>query len=145
MRKLPIVLVIVLRAVLVVVLAGRFRGRTARWRSRYIVEILGRLTWLSAGRRSCIERAALITGRLTRRRLLVGRTNFGLALCESLVHMLRKEVREDYPERLERLEQLNNTPIHRWPRWFQDAAFYRVANGTPNGLKHWAPRPAACW
>ena len=64
---------------------------------------------------------------------------------ESLVHMLRKEVREDYPERLERLEQVNDTPIHRWPRWFQDAAFYRVANGTDNGLKHWAPRPAACW
>ena len=64
---------------------------------------------------------------------------------ESLVHMMRKETREDYPERLERLEQLNDTPIHRWPRWFQDHAFYRVANGTPNGLKHWSPRPAACW
>lgn len=64
---------------------------------------------------------------------------------ESLVHMMRKETREDYPERLERLEQLSDTPIHRWPRWFQDHAFYRVANGTPNGLKHWSPRPSACW
>ena len=64
---------------------------------------------------------------------------------ESLVHMMRKETRKDYPERLERLEQLNDTPIHRWPRWFQDHAFYRVANGTPNGLKHWSPRPSACW
>ena len=63
---------------------------------------------------------------------------------ESLVHMMRKETRQDYPERLERLEQLNDVPIHRWPRFFQDHAFYRVANGTPNGLNHWAPRPAAC-
>jgi muramidase (phage lysozyme) len=63
---------------------------------------------------------------------------------ESLVHMMRKETRQDYPERLDRLEQLNDTPIHRWPRWFQDHAFYRVANGTPNGLKHWHPLPSSC-
>ena len=63
---------------------------------------------------------------------------------ESLVHMMRKETREDYPERVERLEQLNDVRIHRWPRWFQNHAFYRVANGTPNGLKHWAPVPSAC-
>ena len=62
---------------------------------------------------------------------------------ESLVHMLRKEVRKDYPEKLERLEQLNNTSIHRWPIWFQDAAFYTVVVGH-DGIKHWAPVPSAC-
>ncbi len=62
---------------------------------------------------------------------------------ESLVHMLRKEVRQDYPEKLERLEQLNDTPIHRWPIWFQDASFYTVVVGH-KGIKHWSPVPGAC-
>jgi hypothetical protein len=62
---------------------------------------------------------------------------------ESLVHMLRKEVRENYPEKLERLEQLNDVSIHRWPVWFQDAAFYTVVVGH-DGIKHWAPVPSAC-
>ena len=63
---------------------------------------------------------------------------------ESLVHMMRKETRRDYPDRLEMLEELVDVNIRYWPRFWQDHAFYRVANGTKNGLRHWNPLPSAC-
>ena len=58
--------------------------------------------------------------------------------------MMRKETRRDYPDRLEMLEELVDVNIRYWPRFWQDHAFYRVANGTKNGLRHWNPLPSAC-
>ena len=64
---------------------------------------------------------------------------------ESLVHMMRKETRKSWPFKLDRLEQLNDTPIRKWPKFFQDFAFYRVANSKEGqGLLHWSPLPSAC-
>ena len=62
----------------------------------------------------------------------------------SLVHMMRQETKRSYPEKLEMLNELDQVSIRYWPRFWQDFAFYRVANGTPNGLKHWQPLPGAC-
>ena len=62
---------------------------------------------------------------------------------ESLVHMLRPEVKRDYPHRRETLESLTGKSIHKWPRWYQDAAWYTVVV-KHDGINHWAPVPSAC-
>ena len=62
---------------------------------------------------------------------------------ESLVHMLRPEIKRDYPHRRETLESLTGKPIHKWPTFYQDAAFYTVVVGH-GGINHWAPVPSAC-
>ena len=63
---------------------------------------------------------------------------------ESLVHILRPEIKKDYPLRRETLESLVDKPIHKWPAFYQDAAFYTVVV-KHDGLKHWSPVPAACY
>ena len=62
---------------------------------------------------------------------------------ESLVHMMRPEVKRDYPLRRGTLESLTEKPIHKWPAFYQDMAFYTVVV-KHDGIKHWAPVPSAC-
>ncbi len=62
---------------------------------------------------------------------------------ESLVHMLRPEIKRDFPHRRETLESLTGKSIHKWPAFYQDAAFYTVVVGH-KGIKHWSPVPGAC-
>ena len=63
---------------------------------------------------------------------------------ESLVHILRPEIKKDYPLRRDTLESLTDKPIHKWPAFYQDAAWYTVVV-KHDGLKHWSPVPAACY
>ena len=63
---------------------------------------------------------------------------------ESLVHILRPEIKRDYPLRRDTLESLTKKPIHKWPAFYQDAAFYTVVV-KHDGIKHWAPVPASCY
>ena len=62
---------------------------------------------------------------------------------ESLVHMLRPEIKRDYPHRRETLESLTGKSIHKWPAFYQDAAWYTVVV-KHDGINHWAPVPSAC-
>ena len=62
---------------------------------------------------------------------------------ESLVHMMRPEIKRDYPLRRGTLESLTGKPIHKWPAFYQDMAFYTVVV-KHDGIKHWAPVPSAC-
>ena len=62
---------------------------------------------------------------------------------ESLVHMLRPEIKRDYPHRRETLESLTGKSIHKWPAFYQDAAFYTVVV-KHDGIHHWSPVPGAC-
>jgi hypothetical protein len=144
-RKLPIALAIVLGAVLVVVMSGSVSWADSPmakslYRGKYWTPTLSDCREAIMRRESSFNyRAANPTSSARGAYQFLDRS-----WRESLVHMMRKETRQDFPNRLARLEQLNDTSIHRWPRWFQDHAFYRVANGTPNGLKHWHPLPSAC-
>ena len=61
----------------------------------------------------------------------------------SLVHILRPEVKRSYPLRRDTLESLTEKSIHKWPAFYQDAAFYTVVV-KHDGLKHWSPLPGAC-
>lgn len=56
---------------------------------------------------------------------------------ESLVHMLRPEAKKH--GLLPQVRKLNNKPIHKWSRYWQDAAFYTVYNhdGPGSGAHHW--------
>ena len=62
---------------------------------------------------------------------------------ESLVHMMRPEIKRDYPLRRGTLESLTEKSIHKWPAFYQDMAFYTVVV-KHDGIKHWAPVPSAC-
>ena len=62
---------------------------------------------------------------------------------ESLVHMLRPEIKRDYPHRRDTLESLTEKSIHKWPRFYQDAAFYTVVV-KHDDIHHWSPVPGAC-
>ena len=62
---------------------------------------------------------------------------------ESLVHMMRPEIKRDYPLRRGTLESLTDKSIHKWPAFYQDMAFYTVVV-KHDGIKHWAPVPSAC-
>ena len=62
---------------------------------------------------------------------------------DSLVHMLRPEIKRDYPHRRETLESLTGKSIHKWPAFYQDAAFYTVVV-KHDGIHHWSPVPGAC-
>lgn len=53
---------------------------------------------------------------------------------ESLIHMLRPEARKN--GLLPQLRKLSDKPIHKWSRYWQDAAFWTVYNGG-EGAKHW--------
>ena len=57
----------------------------------------------------------------------------------SLVFMLIREHRREAGE----VRSLRAVPIHRWPRYWQDAAFWTVLNDGA-GAKHWALRGSAC-
>ena len=63
---------------------------------------------------------------------------------ESLVHILRPEIKKNYPARRETLESLTGKPLHKWPAFYQDAAWYTVVV-KHDGLKHWSPVPASCY
>lgn len=52
----------------------------------------------------------------------------------SLVHMLRPEAKKN--GLLPQLRELKDKPIHKWSRYWQDAAFWTVYNGG-EGAKHW--------
>jgi len=56
---------------------------------------------------------------------------------ESLVHMMRPEARKN--GLLPQLRKLNNKPIHKWSRYWQDAAFWTVLNyeAPLSGSHHW--------
>ena len=55
--------------------------------------------------------------------------------------MMRAELRKMYGSARGTLiaRTLRSTPAHKWHRFYQDMAFYTVANwkGTGSGLKHW--------
>jgi hypothetical protein len=57
----------------------------------------------------------------------------------SLTHMLMPEHRDRRAE----VKALRAKPIHHWPRYWQDAAFWTVLNGGA-GAKHWALQGSAC-
>ena len=57
----------------------------------------------------------------------------------SLTHMLVKEHRDQKAEVL----ALRDQSIHRWPRYWQDAAFWTALNFGA-GAKHWALQGSAC-
>jgi hypothetical protein len=63
---------------------------------------------------------------------------------ESLVHILRPEIKKNYPLRRDTLEALVDKPIHKWPAFYQDAAWYTVVV-KHDGLKHWSPVPRQCY
>lgn len=60
-----------------------------------------------------------------------------------LTKTLRPEIRKNYPEKLEMLDELDQVPMRYWPKFYQDAAFYTVVV-RDNGIRHWAPVPGAC-
>lgn len=55
--------------------------------------------------------------------------------------MMRKELRHLYgfQQGTEIARKLRETPAHKWHRFYQDMAFYTIANwnGDGTGLKHW--------
>ena len=59
---------------------------------------------------------------------------------DSLVWMLIPEHRDRRAE----LEAMRAKPIHRWSRYWQDAAFWTVLNDGA-GAKHWAYGPSCVW
>ena len=60
-----------------------------------------------------------------------------------LTKALRPEIRKNYPEKLEMLNELDEVPMRYWPKFYQDAAWYTVVV-RDNGIQHWAPVPQAC-
>ena len=60
-----------------------------------------------------------------------------------LTKALRPEIRKNYPEKLEMLNELDQVPMRYWPKFYQDAAWYTVVV-RDNGIRHWAPVPQAC-
>lgn len=57
----------------------------------------------------------------------------------SLTFMLMPE----HDDRRREVRNLRNQPIHHWPRYWQDAAFWTVLNGGA-GAKHWRLQRSAC-
>lgn len=57
----------------------------------------------------------------------------------SLTYMLMPEHRDQRQAVL----RLRSKPIHKWPRYWQDAAFWTVLDGG-NGAKHWRLRGSDC-
>ena len=144
MRKLPIVLAIILGAVLVVVMSG-----SVSWADSPMAKSLYRGKYWTPTLSDCREaimrresnfnyRAANPTSSARGAYQFLDRS-----WRESLVHMLRPEVKRDYPHRRETLESLTGKSIHKWPRWYQDAAWYTVVV-KHDGVHHWSPVPSAC-
>ena len=144
MRKLPIALAIVLGAVLVVVMSG-----SVSWADSPMAKSLYRGKYWTPTLSDCREaimrresnfnyRAANPTSSARGAYQFLDRS-----WRESLVHMLRPEVKRDYPHRRETLESLTGKSIHKWPRWYQDAAWYTVVV-KHDGVHHWSPVPSAC-
>ena len=144
MRKLPITLAIVLGAVLVVVMSG-----SVSWADSPMAKSLYRGKYWTPTLSDCREaimrresnfnyRAANPTSSARGAYQFLDRS-----WRESLVHMLRPEVKRDYPHRRETLESLTGKSIHKWPRWYQDAAWYTVVV-KHDGVHHWSPVPSAC-
>jgi hypothetical protein len=57
----------------------------------------------------------------------------------SLTHMVMKE----HKDRRREVVALRGKPIHHWPRYWQDAAFWTAFNFGA-GAKHWALQGSAC-
>jgi hypothetical protein len=55
---------------------------------------------------------------------------------DSLVHMLR-------PEHGRQVNVLFRVPLHRWPKFYQDAAFWTVLN-RGKGWRHWHLAGSSC-
>jgi hypothetical protein len=58
---------------------------------------------------------------------------------KSLTYMLIPEHQDQRAE----IVELRSKPIHHWPRYWQDAAFWTVLNHGA-GAKHWALQGSAC-
>lgn len=58
----------------------------------------------------------------------------------SLTHMLMPE----HKDRRAEVKALRDKPIHHWPRYWQDAAFWTVLNDGA-GAKHWAYGSSCEW
>ena len=144
MRKLPIVLAIILGAVLVVVMSGSVSWADSPmakslYRGKYWTPTLADCRQAIMRRESSFNyRAANPTSSARGAYQFLDRS-----WRESLVHMLRPEVKRDYPHRRETLESLTGKSIHKWPRWYQDAAWYTVVV-KHDGVHHWSPVPSAC-
>lgn len=67
---------------------------------------------------------------------------------ESLPYMLRPELIEIHGERLGRrvYRALRDTPIYKWPRFYQDAAFFTVLHWDYpfSGAEHWYLPGSSC-
>jgi hypothetical protein len=57
----------------------------------------------------------------------------------SLTHMVMRE----HKHRRNEVKALRAKPIHHWPRYWQDAAFWTVLNNGA-GAKHWALQGSSC-
>jgi hypothetical protein len=55
---------------------------------------------------------------------------------DSLVHMIR-------PEHGKRVNVLFKVPLHKWPKFYQDAAFWTVLD-RGNGWRHWYLAGSSC-
>ena len=73
-----------------------------------------------------------------------GAYQFTPALSSGVTWMLTPEHKTilGKAEAKDQLEMLRDTPMHKWPRYWQDAAFYTVLNweGSLSGVKHWPTR-----
>lgn len=67
---------------------------------------------------------------------------------ESIPWMLKDELQEIHGKRLgaQVVRAMQRTPRERWPRWYQDAAFFTVVNydGPFSGARHWYLAGSPC-
>lgn len=144
MSKLPIVLAVILGLVLVVVLSSSATSAgspmvKSKYRGKHWTPALADCRQAIMRRESNFNyRAANPTSSARGAYQFLDRS-----WRESLVHMLRPEIKRDYPHRRETLESLTGKPIHKWPAFYQDAAWYTVVV-KHDGINHWAPVPSAC-
>ena len=144
MRKLPMVLAIVLGAVLAVVIFSSASladspMAKSKYRGKHWTPDLAECREAIMRRESNFNyRAANPTSSARGAYQFLDRS-----WRESLVHMLRPEVKRAYPLRRGTLESLTEKPIHKWPAFYQDMAFYTVVV-KHDGIHHWSPVPSAC-
>lgn len=67
------------------------------------------------------------------------------SLSQGAISTMLPEIRSTYgSEGVEALESLRGVPIHRWPRFWQDAAFWTIFNFGA-GWRHWSAEWGANW
>lgn len=77
-----------------------------------------------------------------------GGYQFTQALARGAAWEMAPELRALWPKHWRVIRNLLiETPMSRWSRWYQDAAFYTIQNvdGVHEGAPHWAGGRWACW